>query len=196
MNNAGALTSLAAHSSVCDVCQGFGDLNNPRGYILENEEFALWTQFVYIYVHHANIEAVIASAGAGCEFCELIRQGLGRQSSDGSEYSKDATESSPTRDSTQPDPIVPGVQPDEDILTPSQLAELARREGIITPDDLDVHGHGRVILQFESPERDLKYGPRDEKLHREAGMMVRTTSGLICDWRFFNSSGISLSHEE
>lgn len=204
MNNAGASTTLAAHSSVCDVCQGFGDWNNLRGYVSEGKH-AWRNSLVYTYVHHANIEPVIASAEAGCKLCKLIRQGLGKDrlgkgrlgwpSSDRSEHSKDNAESSTTQDPAQPDPVLPVVQSDEDVLTASQLAELARREGISIPADLDIHGHGRVILQFQSDHKDQGYVPRHDKLHSEEQILVQTTSGLRCHLKFFNSSGISRSHE-
>lgn len=204
MNNAGASTSLAAYSSVCDVCQGFGDLNNPRGYVLETKGNEwLRSRSVYTYVHHANMEVVIASAEAGCKLCELISQGSRgpdvedvldprRPGSDGSEYSEDDAESSPTRDSAQPDPVVPVVQSGEDVLIASQLAELARRKGITKPADLDAHRDGRVILQVEP---DGEYGPRGDKLHHNTIISLDSTSGLRGVLNCFNSPGISRSHE-
>lgn len=195
MDNAGASTSLATHSSVCDVCQGFGDLNNPRGYVSKVELYdknRVWGDFVYTYVHYANIELAVASAKAGCEVCDLICDGLGRPRSSGSEHSKDDADSSAARDSAQSDPVVAVVQSDEDVLTASQLAELARREGIFRPADLDAYGHGRVVLQVYSDE---EYWPRDDKLYSHGLISVQTTSGWPFGLSFFNSSGISRSHE-
>lgn len=188
MNNASASASLAAHSSVCDVCQGFGDLNNPRGYVLEGS----YDKFFYTYVHHANNEAVIASAEAGCKLCELIRQGLERASYDGFDHSKDDVESSPTPDSAQPDSVVHVVQSDEDILTAPQIAELARRQGISSLAHLDDIGHGRVILQVYS---GAECGPRDDNFQSHERIYVETTSGLRFHLSCFNSSGIFRSHE-
>lgn len=180
MNNAGTSRSEPLGSSACHVCQGIGDLKNPRGLMAKGFFYGYW------YLHHPNLRALLSSGDAGCSTCALFYVKL--KEAAGSLYSKDSFTlacETPREDSTSTSYF---AQSQSDILAARQLAKLAKREklsGIAVP-DLGIHGHGRVLLCFKCKE---KTGLRSNKGHNKARIFVLNTV-LTVPFSWFISIGL------
>lgn len=181
MKNAGTSRSEPLGSSACHVCQGIGDLKNPRGLMAKT-----LLGYGYWYLHHPNLRALLNSGEAGCCTCALFCVRL--KESAGSLYSKDlftlACET-PGEDSTS---TAYFAQSRNDILAATQLAKLAKEDklnGIAAP-DLGIHGHGRVLLCFICKD---KTGLRSSKGHNRARIFVPNTL-LEVVFSYFISIGL------
>lgn len=139
-----ASSSQTLQSSVCDVCQGLFDKESPRGYVLEppplypvNES----TRYIYTYIHHAGLEALLASAEAGCRLCAMIDSEIQRK------RPVSATGCSPAQRSGRPIAEAKVAQPNEDHLAAMKLAEYGKRERILGSRGIDHSRRGRIIIE-------------------------------------------------
>lgn len=150
MDNDSASISEPIDSSICDVCKGLFKVDNARSFITERppDHYTFTSgRYVYTYVHHAHIVALLASAEAGCGLCMFFINRLKKLDAF-SEWKRDAV-----LRSAQPNSGTPTAQPDEDVFVATQLAEFGRREDIYSHSDLGIRGHGRIVVQIYSDER-------------------------------------------
>lgn len=167
-------------SSVCHVCQGIGDLSNPRGFCesLEWKEQRDWPgvdkhcEYIYIYVHHANFMVLLASAEAGCDVCAVLCNSL-REHIDNDPETAAALYATPQM-SKQPESVARIVPMDDDIQSATQFAEVMRQDRAFTKDRLEDYNNGRVVLLFRC---DNESGPRacSSSLPRVARLWALTT---------------------
>lgn len=144
-------------SFICDICQGFGDMKNPRGFILklEPDEHSLNdSSHVYTYMHHANVGALLASEKSGCKACTLICNRLRDPNED--IFNRLVRLYSPTGQSEHPEPAVHATQLSDDISTATQFAECAKQDRAFTEERLRNYDNGRVVLVFHC---DKESGP-------------------------------------
>lgn len=80
MDDAGEpVPTQPATPSTCHVCQGLFDMKSPRGCVGERPPrpgYVETNQFIYMYLHHANMAALSASAAGGCRCCWLLHSTL------------------------------------------------------------------------------------------------------------------------
>lgn len=144
LERAAASTSKTLQSSLCDVCQGLFDKESPRGFLLEGAPHDLVygsTRYTYTFIHHANLEALLASAEAGCRLCAMI----GTNMEPGSTVS--ATECSPAQRPGRPIAGAKTAQPNEDLLAAMKLVDYGKRERAVGISELDQSRSGRIIIQ-------------------------------------------------
>lgn len=192
MTNAGTSRSEPLDSSACHVCQGIGDLKNPRGFVSDSEDFFGQRVSTYYYVHHPNVRALVNSGEAGCYTCALLSvklKGHAAWNLDRAFLTSPSACKTSRKDSTSTACI---AQSQNDLLAATQLAKLAKTKdlGELKGPDLGIHGHGRIWLQFECKE---KTGPRGSKGHNKAKIFVlgnefRNEFGIGFD--YFNSIGL------
>lgn len=142
MDTAGASTHETVKYSTCDVCMGLVQRDSPRGYFSETApgDRQVYGRYVYVYVHHPNIAALVASAKAGCGACEVFCHILKNKSPSSFEAEKD-------RRSAQPSSETLDAWSDQDTMTEAaQLAELGKLEGFYSSTDLSPHGPGRIVI--------------------------------------------------
>lgn len=156
MNKAGLPVSAAGDLSTCAVCQGLGDSKSPRGFTSErapDDGVRQSGRYVYTYLHHMNITALLNSSVSGCGTCTMISDSLRIASP--VEFEKVIAESPFARPGkiSSLNPKAHVAWSDEDPLTAIKLAELAKREDLYTADDLDIQSHGRIIIQSYSNEK-------------------------------------------
>lgn len=158
MENAGYSSPGNVISSGCDVCQGLGDTQHPRWFLVEQKPDSspsLPGRYIYTYIQHASIEALAASADGGCCTCATIGGsflGIGMPSV----FNAETAELMLDGESTERRSKRHAVQLEDQALRASKLAQIAKREGLCTTKDLMNHGYGMIILQFYS---DTKSGP-------------------------------------
>ncbi|KUI68623.1 hypothetical protein VM1G_04558 [Cytospora mali] len=58
-------------SSVCAVCQGFGEEGHPRGRVVPQEE-NIERSYRYLYFHYPNLVVLSESARKGCRVCAFL----------------------------------------------------------------------------------------------------------------------------
>lgn len=139
-------SSQSLQASLCDVCQGLFDTESPRGFVIErapDDPIYDSTQHIYTFIHHADLEALLASAEAGCRLCAII----GDRMEPDSPYFSD-TECSPAQRSERPMAGTKAAQPNDDLLAAIKLAEYGKRERVFRISRLDHSGRGRIILQW------------------------------------------------
>lgn len=141
MDNLGDSNLLRLGSSVCEVCQGLGDLRNPRGAVVDTPEGRRgFGYYLYIYMHHPSVAALLRSA-EGCSICTVLCHGL--RSSNAIEFSQaaDALAPAPTNASTH-------AKSDDEVAT--CLAERVKSKNSFERSDLADIGKGRIILRHYS----------------------------------------------
>lgn len=154
MDDARASSSKLVGSAVCNVCKGLLNLENPRGFVLErppHDSYHAIRRYVHTYMHHANTAVLLASAAAGCRMCTVICDVLRRKSPRGLD-AVDA-DSSLNLKFSQSTSITPALISDEDVLTATQLAVLAKRKRLFKRVDLRVHDDRRIFVQSNSNEK-------------------------------------------
>lgn len=133
-------------SSLCPVCQGIGDLKNPRGVSVKIQDDR-WSEYAYVYMHYPSIGALYNSAEAGCDLCKLLRSELQRDIV--GDFNKATAACSP--------------EPDDASSIAADLAEFTRPENLhISAMDFK-HGRSRrIVLLHHSKEGT---GPRGDLTH-------------------------------
>lgn len=143
----------------CDVCQGFGDMINPRAFFLKlkpDEQKYDGACYVYTYMHHPNIGALIASAESGCKACHIVYNSLRNRNRD--ILNGIVRLDSPTGNSKHPESVAHATQLSNDVSTAAQFAECAKQERAFTKERLRNYNNGRVVLVFHC---DKESGPRE-----------------------------------
>lgn len=127
MENNDVSSSQIVDSSVCDVCQGFGDLNSPRAVAVETaEKFRERGRYLYIYMHHPNFRTLQESAEGGCDICTALLDMLIDEGEIPNEYAAASSRSQST--APQPKSAVPVAQFGDSTLMATCLAELAKQD--------------------------------------------------------------------
>lgn len=150
-------------SFVCDICQGFGDMKNPRGFILKIEpedDFRVYddTCYVYVYVHHPDLDTLLVSEEEGCNVCAVICSSF-------REYGFDARLNrqpqvdldSPAQNSKRQERVANTTQTNDETLTATRFAGLVRQERGFTEERLMKYDNGRIVLIMD---RNQESGPR------------------------------------
>lgn len=146
MNNPGTSSSKSFGHPGCHVCQGFGDLKNPRGRLFERTEKSCETiRYNYIYMHYPNIGALLKSAEAGCGMCIVICEAFRNREKAKFEV---AAESSVSEYDTD-------VHSDNN-STATYDAEFAKPENL-EPQNFEFSGSSRITIHYDYDE---KTGPR------------------------------------
>lgn len=146
-------------SFICDICQGFGDMENSRGFILKlepDEQRNDGACYVYTYMHHPNVGALLASAESGCKACTLVCNRLRNRNED--TFNRIVSLYSPTAKSEHPEPVAHATQLSDDISTATQFAECVKQERAFTEERLRNYNNGRVVLILHC---DTESGPRE-----------------------------------
>lgn len=128
--------------SICDVCQGLVDMNNPRWFVVEQAQedaSAVYGWFISTFVHCATRGALLDSAQAGCSCCKMF-------------YDMLWTYELPRAGLVIPNLQVQAMKRAHDAATAARLAKLGKREGIYREQDLSKQAHGRVVIHFYSGE--------------------------------------------
>lgn len=147
MNDAGAASSEPLGSSVCDVCQGLCDMRNPRGVIFSMPDGSRHT-YCYMYIHHANLKVLFASADAGCTTCKVIGDDFRERGARVSRIGPEDMEQTFVDESAQTNSGAQTVPSDKDVATALQLAELVNREQLYHERDLSIHAPGRITMRW------------------------------------------------
>lgn len=167
-------SSQSLQSSLCDVCQGLFDTESPRGFVIErapNDPIYDSTQHIYTFIHHADLEALLDSAEAGCRLCATI----------GSRMEPDSpvsdTGCTPAQRSGRPIAGAKAAQPNEDLLAAIEVAEYGKRERVFRVSGLDHSERGRIILQwFLDDESPIWFHGNDAaEIHRWSGPSSQNT---------------------
>lgn len=143
----------------CDVCQGFGDMENSRGFILKlepDEQRYDGACYVYTYMHHPNVGTLLESAGSGCKACTFVCNRLRDRNKD--TFNRMVSLYSPTGKSKHPDRVVHATQLSDDMSTATHFAECAKQERAFTEGRLRNYDNGRVVLVFHCNKES---GPRE-----------------------------------
>lgn len=184
-------TFEALGSFICDICQGFGDMKNSRGFSLRlepDEQKYDGACYSYTYIHHPNVGALLASSESGCKVCTLVCNSL----RDGNEYvfNRIASLYSPTRKSKDPNPVAHAIQLSDDISTATQFAEYAKNERALTEERLTNYSNGRVVLIFHC---DTESGPTEASSDFQIISVWALTTPLLPGYglRLFKSSCMS-----
>lgn len=173
------------NKSLCDVCRGLVDLKSPRGFILDscNVLDSLgnldphYGRYVFTYIHHANLEILLATANAGCWFCKTIVGSIWEYSNTSLE--KHIAERSLDQGSAQPNSAPHPVEPDQDMMAATELAELAKRGGLYRTEDLEAHGPGRIIVQSYFPTKFDRPGNNGYALYETHTLTRGALDGLF-----------------
>lgn len=155
MDNTGDSSPGNVTSSGCDVCQGLGDMQNPRWFLVEpklDESCYLPGRYIYTYIHHASIKALATSADGGCTACAKMGNALIGFGISSDAFSAETVELMARNEIAQPNSKTDAVHAEDEALRVRNFAQLASREGIYKENDLIIHGHGMIILQFYSNE--------------------------------------------
>lgn len=142
-------------SSICQVCQGLGDLRNPRGALVEMPEGQrLDGHYHYIYMHHPSIAALVRSA-KGCSICKVLCHDL--RSGHATDFDQAAGVVSPalTTASKRVKSIMDAETSHDQAA--AYLAEQVKSMTYFYDLDLGDIGKGRIIIQHSSHD---KLGPR------------------------------------
>lgn len=137
MDNGGSLSLDTVGSSFCHACQGLFDLKSPRGCVIDNDRSyhpepypsdpeRASSRYIYVYIHHANAAALLASARAGCSLCKMM---CDRAKDISWHYYNDA-ELVLAQESDQPNSQAHATLSNDDFLTATRLAELVKRDGL------------------------------------------------------------------
>lgn len=158
-------------SSVCPVCQGIGDLKNPRGVSVKlPDDHHSRKRYAYVYMHYPNLR-VLCNHAEGCDMCKLLRDKLKRCIMKG--FDKAAT-----------------AESDDDASIATNLAELTRPENLQVRWKFKHFKSRRVALRHFSNERT---GPRGGLDHFDIEVLA-----LGHDWtskiRGFKHSRGSMFH--
>lgn len=157
-------SSEPAETSVCHVCQGFGDLSDPRGFTekLQPDELMQYSrsstathEYIYIYVHHPNVGALMESAQAGCDVCEALCDRL--KGYRGVDIDTLANPYPPVQGLKQPDSVAHTTLIDNDTQAANQFAKLIRQDRPFTDSHLEHYDNGRVVLWLACGD---EFGPR------------------------------------
>lgn len=146
-------------SFICDICQGFGDMMNSRGFILKlegDEQGFDGACYVYTYMHHLNVLTLLESAGSGCKSCIQIRDTL--MVPNRHKFNRIVRLYLPARESKHAEPVAGATQLSDDISTATQFAECVKQERAFTEERLRNYNNGRVVLVFHC---DTESGPRE-----------------------------------
>lgn len=190
-------------SSVCRVCQGLGDLSNPRGFTEKLEpaerryfpEVHAYYEYIYIYVHHPNVGVLIASAEAGCDGCTILCDGLRRQS--GNDFDAIRALYPPVQGSKQPESVAQlTTTMANDTQAATRFADVIRQDRVFSDTHLEHYDNGRVVLsspcQHESGIRACSHDDPWPSLTVKA-LTTPKLDGLIF---FFNSPYDTLDAEQ
>lgn len=146
MDNPGTSSPNSVGHPGCHVCQGFGDLKNPRGRLFERAEKSCDnTRYYYVYMHYPNIGALLKSAEAGCGMCIKIREAFKKR---GLYKFEAAAQSSLSEYDTD-------AQSDNN-STSTYDAEFAKPENV-NPENFLFSGNSRITIHCDVDE---KTGPR------------------------------------
>lgn len=177
-------------SFICDICQGLGDMNNPRGFILKleaDEQGYGGACYVYTYMHHPNVGALLASAKSGCKACTLVCNDLRHRNKE--EFNRIVSLYSPNEKSKHPEPVAHATQLSDDISTATQFAECAKQKRAFTEERLGSYNNGRVVLVFRC---DKESGPRGSSSDSQDILVWALTTPLLRGYSsFFHSSCMS-----
>lgn len=199
MANAASSSSDIIASSGCNVCQGLGDVRNPRWFLTErkpDDNSHLSGRYIYTYIHHANIGALAIAADSGCGTCSIIGDALMGITSGG--FSKDTagilldfvvddeTARLQLDSIAQPNSKTQAEQSEHEALEARKLAQLAKREGLYTRQDLTIHGYGMIVIQSYYDEET---GPwARNRISDLQAFVLLNTSQLHCDLLHFNTT--------
>lgn len=146
-------------SFICNICQGFGEMKNSRGFILKlepDEQRYDDAYYVYTYMHHPNVGALLASVESGCKACTIVYNRLRDRNKD--TFDRTVRLNSPTGKSKYLEPVAHATQLSDDMSTATQFAECAKQERAFTERRLRNYDNGRVVLVFHC---DKESGPRE-----------------------------------
>lgn len=178
-------------SFICDICQGFGDIKSSRGFVLKlepDEQEFHGACYVYTYMHHPNVGALLASAVSGCKACTLVCNRLRDCKKD--MFNRMVSLCSPNGKSKHPEPVAHATQLSDDISTATQFAECAKHERAFTEERLRNYSNGRVVLVFQC---DKESGPTESSSDFQVVSVWALTTPLLTglDLRLFNSPCMS-----
>lgn len=147
-------------SFVCDICQGFGDMKNPRGFIMKLEPEEKFPNrddecYVYAYMHHPNVGTLLVSKEEGCDVCAIVCSSL--RSSNHDVFDEQVALCSPVGRSEQPDSIASIVQTNGETWTATLFAGVLKQDRAFTEDRLRKYDNGRIVLIVRC---DQEAGPR------------------------------------
>lgn len=177
----------------CDVCQGFGYMVNSRGFILKlepDEQVYGGACYVYTYMHHSNVGALLASAESGCKACTLVCNRF--RDSDEDLFNRMVRLYSSTGKCNGPEPVAHATQLSNDISTATQFAECVKQERAFTEERLRNYSNGRIVLVFHC---DTESGPRESSSDFDNISIWALTTPLLEGYplRLFNSPCMSHS---
>lgn len=143
-------SSESVASFVCDVCQGFGDMKNPRGFSLkvepEDHYFVRDDKcYVYVYMHHPDLDTLLASEAEGCNVCAVICSSFRRFSHD---FNRQVSPLSPSlaRKIRHPESVENTTQTNGETLAATRFAGVVKQERGFTEDRLREYDNGRIVL--------------------------------------------------
>lgn len=159
-------------SSICPVCQGIGDLKNPRGVSvkLPDDHFSL-KRYAYVYMHYPSLRALCNHADC-CDMCQLLRDTLKLHIAKG--FDKAAT-----------------AESDDDASIATDLAELTTKENLLIVQDFKHFGSRRIALRHFSDEET---GPRGSRNDFDIEVLALGHNLPTSIWGFKHSRG-SMFHD-
>lgn len=187
--------SESVASFVCDICQGFGDMKNPRGFILKIEredDYRVYddTCYVYVYMHHPDLGTLLVSEDEGCDVCAVICSSF-RGFLSGNE---DDDLESLARESEQPEPVADTTQTNDELLTATRFAAVVKQERGFTDERLEEYDNGRIVLIVDCNQES---GPRGSTRTRNIVHAWALATPLRHAWNtffsVFNSTCVSRS---
>lgn len=146
-------------SSVCPVCQGIGDLKNPRGASVKlPDDHHSGKRYAYVYMHHPSLRVLCDSADAGCDMCALLRDVPRRRIGKGFHKATMACSPSPGTTGTHFESTKHAVESEDDASSiATNLAELTRPENLQKDWEFKHFRSRRIALRHFSDEGT---GPR------------------------------------
>lgn len=172
MDNASDSSIELLGSSVCQVCQGLGDLRNPRGAFTNIPER---DGFLYRYMHHPSVPALVRSSEAGCRVCTVLRYTVSR---DGETYFN-GIGASMHREST----MNTKQSAADDVSLATRLAECAKSKNSsqLTELDLGNTGKGRIVIEH-FPCDELGLRGTTSKFHGTVYALVDDLSSALFEF--------------
>lgn len=176
--------------SLCKLCLGFLHMDSRRGFIKEigPDEFGyIYGRYVYTYLHHANIAALVQSAEAGCAICESFCKALKRSAPSKSKPFNTSFEAEKNKGSVQPN----SEALDKDILAgATQLAGPGNRD-LYRQVDLSQQRAGQITIASQSNDRSGPWWNGATTTLTATAIGTGLSSGLS----FFHSPCMHDSHQ-
>lgn len=150
-------------SSFCHVCEGFGDMQNPRGALVEAPEGRRGLgRYFYTYMHHPSVAALVRSAEAGCNICAVICYEMRFNNRARFDEAAAMLSAALTTASTHSEWIMNTRQSDDDTSAATQLAKCAESRDHLKDLDLGDAGNGRIVIEHSSHDKPGPWGTADK----------------------------------